>query len=64
MTPLEFVTYWRLSQAYQWLASGAQTALGAAFSRGYDYESSFSKAFKRVLGVSPGAVRKQQSAKA
>ncbi|MGY0638363.1 MAG: AraC family transcriptional regulator, partial [Paraglaciecola chathamensis] len=24
---------------------------------GYDNESSFSKAFKRVLGVSPGAVR-------
>jgi len=24
---------------------------------GYDNESSFSKAFKRVLGVTPGAVR-------
>lgn len=62
MAPMEFVTYWRLSQAYQWLASGTQTTLGAALACGYDNESSFSKAFKRVLGVSPGAVRKQKTA--
>lgn len=64
MSPMEFVTYWRLSQAYQWLANGSQSTLSVALACGYDNESSFSKAFKRVLGVSPGAVRKQKSANA
>lgn len=57
MTPMEFVTYWRLSTAYRWLADGEQTTLGAALAIGYENESSFSKAFKRVMGISPGAVR-------
>lgn len=61
MSPMEFVTYWRLSLAYQWLADGKETTLGAALACGYDNESSFSKAFKRVMGESPGAVRNKNT---
>jgi AraC-like DNA-binding protein len=55
--PMEYVTQWRLGLAYRMLADENVTTLHAALASGYDNESSFSKAFKRVLGVSPGAVR-------
>lgn len=57
VSPIEYITQWRLSKAYRLLADEKVTTLNAALSCGYDNESSFSKAFKRVLGVSPGAVR-------
>ena len=56
-SPMEYVTQWRLGLAYRMLADENVSTLHAALSCGYDNESSFSKAFKRVLGVSPGAVR-------
>lgn len=62
MTPMEFVTHWRLSMAYHQLAMGEHSTLQIALNAGYDNESSFSKAFKRVLGMTPGAVRADKSA--
>lgn len=59
-SPMEYLTQWRFSLAYRMLADEGATTLSAALSCGYDNESSFSKAFKRVLGVSPGAVRAGQ----
>lgn len=56
-TPMEYVTLWRLSLAYRKLADKKVSTLHAALEAGYENESSFSKAFKRVMGVSPGAVR-------
>jgi len=56
-SPMEYVTQWRFSMAYRMLADEKVTTLSAAYSCGYDNESSFSKAFKRVMGVSPGALR-------
>lgn len=56
-SPMEYLTQWRLSVAYRKLADDKVTTLEAALSVGYDNESSFSKAFKRVLGLTPGAVR-------
>lgn len=57
MSPMEYVTQWRLSLAYRKLADEKASTLSAALECGYENESSFSKAFKRVMGVSPGAVR-------
>lgn len=57
ISPMEYVTQWRLSLAYRKLADEKVSTLSAALDCGYDNESSFSKAFKRVMGVSPGAVR-------
>ena len=59
-SPMEYVTQWRLGMAYSMLADENVSTLHAALACGYDNESSFSKAFKRVLGVSPGAVRSQK----
>lgn len=63
-SPLEYLTQWRLSLAYRMLADENATTLSAALACGYDNESSFSKAFKRVLGVSPGKVRAMVKAEA
>lgn len=61
VSPMDYITQWRLSQAYRMLADEKVPTLQAAIACGYDNESSFSKAFKRVLGVSPGAVRSGQA---
>jgi len=58
-SPMEYVTQWRLGMAYRMLADENVSTLHAALACGYDNESSFSKAFKRVLGMSPGAIRAQ-----
>ena len=56
-SPMEYLTQWRISVAYRLLADENATTLHAALACGYDNESSFSKAFKRVLGLTPGSVR-------
>lgn len=56
-SPIEYVTQWRISLAYRMLTDEKVTTLQAALACGYDNESSFSKAFKRVLGISPGSLR-------
>ena len=56
-SPMEYVTQWRFSMAYRMLADEKVSTLSAAHSCGYDNESSFSKAFKRIMGVSLGALR-------
>ena len=52
MSPIEYLTQWRLSKAYRILAEEKQSILAVALQSGYDNESSFSKAFKRVMGRS------------
>ncbi|WP_293265362.1 AraC family transcriptional regulator [Neptunomonas sp.] len=56
-SPMDYLTQWRMTQAYRWLADEGITTLDAALRCGYESESSFSKAFKRVMGVGPGPVR-------
>lgn len=57
MTPIEYVTQWRFAKAYQMLSKQNVTIIEAALACGYDNESSFSKAFKRTLGVSPSSIQ-------
>ena len=56
-TPMEYVTQWRMTQAYRWLADEGISTLAAALRSGYDNEASFSKAFKRIIGFGPGKAR-------
>ncbi|PWQ95679.1 AraC family transcriptional regulator [Leucothrix arctica] len=56
-TPVDYQTQWRMTQAYRWLADDGISTLEAALRCGYESEGSFSKAFKRVIGVGPGKVR-------
>ena len=57
VSPIEYLTQWRLSLAFRLLADEQQPVLAVALQSGYDNESSFSKAFKRVMGKTPGEVR-------
>ncbi|WP_293746945.1 AraC family transcriptional regulator [uncultured Paraglaciecola sp.] len=61
-TPIDYVTQWRMCVAYRMLADEKSTTLETAIAVGYDNESSFSKAFKRILGVNPGSVRTDSKA--
>ena len=56
-SPKEYLTQWRMSQAYDWLAEEGMSTLEAAIKSGYENEASFAKAFKRVIGMGPGSVR-------
>ncbi len=56
-TPNEYLVQWRMAQAYRWLADEGASTFDAAQRTGYESEASFSKAFKRVMGVGPGKVR-------
>jgi AraC-like DNA-binding protein len=56
--PLQYLTRWRMELATTALSSGA-TVAQVAGRYGYDSEAAFSRAFKRILGVSPGAVSRR-----
>lgn len=55
-TPLDLLRDWRMQLAVGLLRTGRSVAEVAA-ATGYDSEASFAKAFKRVIGVGPGAAR-------
>ncbi len=52
-TPLEYLTRWRMILAADRLAQGRTTLAMVAPTIGYESESAFAAAFKRVLGQSP-----------
>jgi AraC-like DNA-binding protein len=54
---MQHVTRWRMHIALARLQQGPTTVHQLATQLGYDSEAAFSRAFKRVIGVSPGAVR-------
>lgn len=56
--PLHYLTRWRMHLAARWLRD-ERASLGEVAGRlGYESEPSFSRAFKRHVGVPPGAVRR------
>lgn len=56
--PLLYLTRWRMHLAARWLRD-ERASLGEVAGRlGYESEPSFSRAFKRHMGVPPGAVRR------
>ena len=57
-TPVQYLTRWRMQLAYGWLRDGAVTVLDVALRAGYQTEAAFNRAFKREMGVTPGAVRR------
>ena len=56
--PLEYLTRWRMYQASRMLRDGNRKLFEVANYVGYDSDGSFNKAFKRVLGQTPGDYRK------
>jgi len=55
---MRYVTRWRMHLAVVRLKQGRTTVHELAAQFGYDSEAAFSRAFKRLTGVSPGAVRR------
>lgn len=55
-TPMQYVRRWKMHHAAAWFREQDLTVSEAARQLGYESEASFSRAFKRVMGVSPGSV--------
>jgi AraC-like DNA-binding protein len=53
MTPMEYLTRWRMLLAADRLKNSAEGLAAMASSLGYESESAFGKAFRRVMGCSP-----------
>ncbi|WP_392675688.1 AraC family transcriptional regulator [Streptomyces sp. LN785] len=58
--PLEYLLGWRMRSAARELRTGDRTVAVIAARWGYGSESSFSHAFKRVTGSSPGRYRREK----
>jgi AraC-like DNA-binding protein len=57
---MRYVARWMMHAAQMWLTED-DASLGELASRlGYESEAAFSRAFKRFMGVSPGAVRQRR----
>ena len=61
---MEYVTRWRMQVAADELRQGGASVAEVADRLGYRSEAAFARAFKRVLGLPPGAVRRAGSAAA
>jgi AraC-like DNA-binding protein/mannose-6-phosphate isomerase-like protein (cupin superfamily) len=58
ISPMQYLTRWRMLLAGDRLANSGEGIAGIAQSLGYESESAFSKAFKRVMGYSPHGHRR------
>ncbi|WP_027014266.1 AraC family transcriptional regulator [Comamonas composti] len=58
-TAMDYLARWRMLVAASRLRSGRETVAAIAFSLGYESESSFSTAFKRIMSSSPTQYRRQ-----
>jgi AraC-like DNA-binding protein len=60
--PMHYLARWRMHVAQTWLKEEGAGLGELAFRLGYQSEAAFSRAFKRFIGVSPGAVRRDGDA--
>lgn len=60
--PMTYLTRWKLNRAAFLLRSNGLKIPSVALAVGYESEASFSRAFKRCFGLSPGAYRRHHAA--
>lgn len=60
MTPLEYVTRWRMELAKRVLLEPGASLTEAAESAGYSSDSSFTRVFKKETGMTPAEFRRSQ----
>jgi AraC-like DNA-binding protein len=60
VSPARYLARWRMHLAGMWLRNDRLTVAQAAAKLGYDSEASFSRAFKRYVGVPPSALRRKK----
>ncbi|MEM9282676.1 MAG: AraC family transcriptional regulator [Verrucomicrobiota bacterium] len=58
-TPMSYLRQWRFEVARNWLRDTDQSMLEIAEQLGYESEASFSRAFKKATGQTPGSVRRE-----
>ena len=59
MSAMQYLGYWRMKEATRFLQRTGLSLIQIAERCGYDSESSFSKAYKKITGTTPGAVRRE-----
>lgn len=64
VSPMQYLSRWRLQLAARLLDDKAVTISEAAASVGYESEAAFNRAFKKHVGVPPGAWRRQRKTRA
>jgi AraC family transcriptional activator of mtrCDE len=57
--PIEYLTQWRMSEARRLLSDPRTSVAAVADQLGYKTEAAFRRAFKRVTGIGPGTIRRQ-----
>jgi AraC-like DNA-binding protein len=60
--PMQYLTRWRMYLSGRWLREERLAIREVAARFGYRSEPSFSRAFKRYMGISPGAARRGTTA--
>lgn len=60
ITPIESLTQWRMPLASNHLQNSDETISGVSAALGYESESAFRKAFKRVTGAPPGKLTRSK----
>jgi len=58
VSPARYLSRWRMHLASVWLRNERRTVAEVATRLGYESEASFSRAFKRLLGLPPSALRR------
>ena len=61
MPPMQYLARWRMQLAASALLEGDPTVAEVALRVGYGSEAAFSRAFKKLVGVSPAGWREQQA---
>ncbi|MDI1449115.1 AraC family transcriptional regulator [Polyangium sp. 6x1] len=61
-SPLDYVTNWRIYRAKVLLSSSSESLPEIATRVGYDSDTALSRAFRRKVGIPPGAFRRRVSA--
>ena len=59
--PMQYLAQWRMQRACSLLRETNAKVLEVGMDVGYESEAAFSRAFKRIVGVSPGAWRRARS---
>ena len=60
MTPMQYLTFWRMQRARALLSGGQLTLEAAAGRVGYESTAAFCRVFKKLTGENPGAFRRRR----